>query len=161
VKAGARACDGVTNVRMPDKARKLHVTIHTPTGPSGVNVRVQVCRIDQAERRSELLSSSDGVVAMEVRRPGAERRAFWRVVDTHELVAGDIVAQPGAELAVRQRTTTAAARLAFYALGMPDVYAIHVVDGAGFEATYLRDDAIWIDVPRRPHPLYRERPERS
>lgn len=133
---------------MADKSRKLHVVIRAGRA-SGRLVRVSVCRADEAERRSELLSSTDGIMAMETRRPGVERRAFWRVVGTRELEVDTI------------STPSSAARVAFFGLAEPDVFAIHVVNTDGEEVTFIRDCAAWLEAPRFPHPVYRVAPERT
>lgn len=116
--------------------RKLHV-VHTPHGTTA-----QVCRYHVAEQREELLSSTDGVVACEVFRPGDVRAAHWQVIAERKLEVD------------RWAPVADIARAAFYAFAEPDVGAIHVVDIIGTARTFVRDRANWLDVPRFPHPVY-------
>lgn len=78
--------------------------------------RVYVCHVERIARPRELVSSTDGVFAMELHRPADERAEWrWRIVGRHELELG-----PGWALDL--------ARRAWQQLAEPSVGAI-VVDG--------------------------------
>lgn len=123
---------------MAERTRKLHVTFPSPF----TIATVKVCRYDDAGAGEQLVSSTDGVVAVEVFRQAHERAAHWRVLATHKLEAGELW------------TCEALARAAFGALGEPDVYAIHVAMDLSVSATFVRDRADWLAHPRPPHAVY-------
>ena len=130
---------------MAERTRKLHVVIR----PSGV--AVQLCRWDVAGDGERSVSSTDGIVAIEVFAP-TRGGPLWRIVDTSAL--------PSVSLRCR---ATDAARMAFYAFAEPDVGAIHVVDeriAPPLHTTFLRTRADWLDISRLPHPTYAATPQR-
>jgi len=54
--------------------RKLHFSYL----PKSARIRVQVCKLDEVQRTSKLLQSTDGPIAIEVHRPAdGEKRLRW------------------------------------------------------------------------------------
>lgn len=129
---------------MAERDRKIHVVYGSD------DVTMSVCRWHVDEEREQLLSSSDGIVAIEVLRPGDPRAPHWRTVGKRIVSRLDIADAAPADVA----------RAAFYAFAEPDVKAIHVVM-PGVERTFIRDRPDWLDAPRFAHPVYSVAPRNA
>jgi hypothetical protein len=99
---------------------------------------VSVCRWEERPATSQLVSSTDGVVAMETRRLG-DATPRWRVVDAFPLEMTE-TAKP-----------SEVARAAFAGAAEPDVGAIVVVYAMAPPYTYVREGVglAWLNEPPR------------
>jgi len=59
--------------------KKLHLSYF----PKSAHVRVQVCELVEHARGRELLSSTDGAVAIEIHRPAEAKATRWKVIGEH------------------------------------------------------------------------------
>lgn len=107
--------------------RKLHCVHNMKDG----TLSIAICVLDDIERPRELVSSNDGIVAMEVHTQAKPTQRGWRTFGkrTIELAAGEL--------------SDTARRAALAAFAEPDVDAC-VVDVGSIRHVFTRDDrGVW------------------